>query len=449
MRIHHLTAWFLMGTAVCFFGGTGRAQSTGSTPDSATPDSKTAASGGLKDYLARTVKVTGSVRARWEATQGSDYTLTPADSYLLTRVRLGVAFQPTSFLRFFAETQDARVMGYNTKPPSSIDNPIDFRQGYVEVGVIEGPGAKLRVGRQDLTLGSGRLVTSGDWSNVTKTFDMFHAYITTKAFKLDLVGGSVVLADPNREDRDKPGEHFYAAYSALGKLIPHASIEPYFMAKTAMNVKSKDGKLGDADTLYGGMRLIGTIPGGFDYNGEAVREGGYYNHDVVQAFGYVAGGGWTLKRVSWKPHFNSDYVWASGDDNRKDGYHQSFDCLYGANQPLNSLTGQFGWRNLADWRAGVDFTPTKKLKVKVDYRDYWLATVQDGLYNGSGTRTVFDTKATSNHVGEGVDAMLIATVTPKTVVGIGVGNLAPGSYLKQAGKTSGFVYPFLYFTRQL
>jgi hypothetical protein len=449
MRIQQLTTLFLMGTAVYFFGGTGRAQSTGSTPDSATPDKATETPGGLKAYLERTVKVTGSIRARWEATQGSDFSLTPADSYVMTRARLGIAFQPTKYVRFYAETQDARVMGYQTKPPSSIDNPFDFRQGYVEVGIIEGSGAKLRVGRQDLFIGSGRLITTGDWSNPTKTFDVFRGSITTSFLKMDLIGGSVVLADPNREDRDKPGEHFYTAYSALGKLIPHASIEPYFMAKTAMNVKGKDGKLGNADTLYGGMRFIGTIPGGFDYNAEAVREGGYYGHDVVQAFGYVAGGGWTLSRVSWKPHFNSDYVWASGDDGRKDGYHQSFDCLYGANQPLNSMTGQIGWRNIADWRAGVDFVPAKKLKVKVDYRNYWLATVQDGLWSAGGTRTVFNTKATSNHVGEGVDAMFTATVTPKTTLGVGLGYLDPGSYLKQSGKTSGFVYPSLWFTRVL
>jgi hypothetical protein len=448
MRIRHLTTLFLMGASVYFFGGTGRAQSSASGPDSATPVT-TETSEGLKGFLARTIRVRGSVRSRWEATQGSDFTLTPADSYLLTRIRLGIAFQPTSFLRFFAETQDARATGYKTVPPSSVDDPIDFRQGYVEVGAIEGPGFKLRVGRQELTLGSARLVATGDWSNVTRTFDIFHGYVTTNFLKLDLVGGSPVLADPIRLDRNKPGERFYVAYAAMGKLIPRASVEPYFMAKTALNVMGKDGKLGNADTLYAGARLAGTVPGGFDYNAEAVREGGDYGNDVVQAFGYVAGGGWTLSRVPWKPRFSSDYVWASGDTGRKDGHHESFDYLYGINQPLNSLTGQFAWRNLADWRAGVEFDPWKKLKVKVDFRDYWLATVQDGLYNYCGTRTVFNTSATSSHVGEGVDALFTATVTPKTIIGVGVGYLDPGSYLTQSGKTSGFVYPFLAFTRQL
>jgi hypothetical protein len=123
--------------------------------------------------------------------------------------------------------------------------------------------------------------------------------------------------------------------------------------------------------------------------------------------------------------------------------------LYGANQPLNSLTGQFSWRNIGDWRAGVEFAPLKKLNVKVDYRDYWLATVQDGLYSTFGTETVLDKKATSSHVGEGVDALFTSQITPKTTLGAGVGYLAPGAYLIQAGKTSGFIYPIIFFTRQL
>jgi hypothetical protein len=441
-----------MGTSVYFFGGTGRAQSTGSTPDSATPDSQTKTEGGLQQYLARTFKVTASVRERWEAPQGKNFTVSPADSYLLSRARLGLAFQPTSFLRFFAETQDARAIGYKTTPPSNVDDPFDLRQGYVEAGSIEGNGVRVRVGREDMTIGSGRLVGVGDWGNDSKTFDVARGTITTGFLNMEIIAGSPVLPDTTRFDRHKPGEHLYVAYTTLKTILPGASIEPYFMAKTQDGtdaVKSKDGHLGNADTLYAGMRLIGTLPGRFDYSAEAVREAGHYSDDVVDAWGYVAGGGWTVNHADWKPHVSSDYVWASGDNGKKDGFHESFDCLYGLNQPLNSMTGQISWKNIEDWRAGVDFYPVKQLKVKIDYRDYWLASVQDGLYNSSGTRTVLDTKATSNHVGEGVDAQLILTLKVKTVVGFGLGYLSPGEYLKQAGKTTGFVYPAIYVSHKL
>lgn len=399
-------------------------------------------------FFERTMKFTGSVRARWEGTDGKDFSLTPADSYLITRARLGVAFQPVTWLRFSAEAQDAHAMFYKTSPGASVSNPFDLRQAYVETGAVEGNGLKVRVGRDDVQLGSFRLIGVGDWG-LTKTFDTAHATYTSTGFKLDVLGGSVVLADPTRMDRHKPGEHFYVAYSAFTKLIPGASVEPYFMAKTALNVKSKGGQLGDADTLYMGGRVIGKLPGGFDYSVEGVREGGGYSNDTIRAWGYVAGGGWAISKRGWQPHISSDLVYASGDSGIKDGRHQSFDFMYGLQQPLNSMTGQFSWRNIKDWRAGADFKPVKKLMLKVDYRNYWLATTMDGLYNSSGTRTVFNTKATSAHVGEGVDAQAILSINKKTLLGFGIGNIAPGSYLKQSGKTSGFVYPCLYLTRYL
>lgn len=156
-----------------------------------------------------------------------------------------------------------------------------------------------------------------------------------------------------------------------------------------------------------------------------------------------------INHYAWMPHISSDYVWATGDSGKKDGFHQNFDCMYGLNQWLNSMTGQVSWRNIKDLRAGVDFSPVKKLKIKIDLRDYWLATVQDGLYSTTGVRTVFEAKATSSHVREGVDTQLIYKPKAKTEIGVGFGNLVPGAYLEQAGKTTGLIYPTLWFTRKL
>jgi hypothetical protein len=434
-------AVFIIG-ATGFSGAVLRAQSPASTQPKTDGEKKP------KNYLQRTFTLSGQLRERWEGTEGSNFALTPAGSYDMSRIRVGLAYKPASWLRVFSEAQDSRVLFYQKTPPSSVDDPFDLRQVYVEAGALEGNGVRARVGRQELFMGSNRLICTCDLSNVTNTFDAARGTLTTSAFALDLIGGTVVLADPAREDRGKPGEHFYVAYSSFKKLIPDASIEPYLMAKTQFSVKSKDGKTGAADTLYAGGRIIGTTKGRLDYNFEGVREAGDYADDSIQAWGYAGGGGWGVSPALWKLHFSSDYTFASGNDGKNDGIHDQFDYLYGAQQPMNSLTGLFAWRNIEDWRAGADFAPLRKLTVKIDYRDYWLATVQDGLYSGIGTETVVNAKATSNHVGEGVDSMFIYAINGKTTLGTGVATLTPGAYLVQSKKTTGFVYPFLYFTRQ-
>ena len=96
----------------------------------------------------------------------------------------------------------------------------------------------------------------------------------------------------------------------------------------------------------------------------------------------------------------------------------------------------------------MDVSPTKKLKVQIDFRDFWLVNLQDGLYNSGGTRTVFNTKASNSHVGEEIDAQAIVTLSKTTTLAVGVGSVFPGAYLEQSGKTSGFLYPFVWLSRK-
>jgi len=440
---------FILASVVCFFGGNGMAQNIAQLPTSApaqvtpaTPKEKPE-----KGFLARSIKFSGSLRARWEATQGSDFSATTADSYLLTRARLGIAFQPIPWVRVFGEAQDAHALFYGVKPTGAVQNPIDFRQGYVQFGGIESKDSMFKAGRQELTLGSARMVDSGDWGNVTKTFEIVRGTIATHGVKADLIAGSVVLVDPNRMDRHKPGEHLYVSYLTFNSLLPNTSIEPYFMAKTQLNVKGKDGFLGNADTLASGVRVIGLLPGRVDYSIEAIHEGGGYADDTIGAWGDVTMAGWTISKQGWKPRLSADYSYAAGDSGRKDGSRGSFDSFYGTN-PFFSLTQVFGWRNLKDLRAGTDFTPTKKLKFAIDYRNFWLATLDDGLYNGSNVRIVKNNKATSAHVGEGIDAQCLFAVTSTTTLGVGMGSLIPGAYLEQSHKTTGFAYPYLRLSRR-
>src|SRR5579884_1826387 len=400
--------------------------------------------------LTHTVRLSGSIRERWEATDGDNFSATPAESYLLSQIRLALTVQPVSWLSFFGEAQDARVLFYQTNPGTSVSDPFDLHQAWVAVGKREGNGFFAELGRQELTIGSGRLINSTDtwWTNSARTFDVVHGSYATNLLRAEVVAGSVVQVDPTREDRHKSGDHVYAEYNTFGHLIPGATVEPYFFARTLVGVKSKDGRTGDMDTLAAGGRVAGRIPGRVDYSFEALHEFGGYASDRLNANGLVTGLGWTVVSSGWALRVSSDYAYASGDNGRKDGARETFDNMYGSNQPLNSLTGLFGWKNICDWRSGVDFTPRKALKLKVDYRDYWLASTQDGLYNASGTRTVLNSKATSAHVGQGIEVQGTLALAKNTLLGFGVGNLFPGAYLEQSDKTSGFVYPLVYLSQK-
>jgi hypothetical protein len=403
---------------------------------------------GVTNYFLRTFKLSGSIRERWEATDGP-FSVTPADSYMVSQVRLGVLFQPSDWLSFYAQAQDVRVLFYQTTPSNVFSNPFDLHQAWVSVGQPEGPGFYAKVGRQEMVIGSGHLLSTTDdwWTYTARDFDVVRGSYTNSVFRSELLAGSVILVDPNNPDEHKPGDHVYADYNTFPRLLPGASVEPYFIVRTSDNVKSKEGLVGNMDTLALGIRIAGTLPGHFDYNFEPVHEFGSYSSDRLDANGLLTGIGWTATQSRWKPRLSTDYTYASGDNGKKNGTRENFDNMYGFNYPMNSLTGQFGWKNVEDLRAGVEFAPWKKLKFKLNGRDFWLANTNDGLYNAFGTRTVFNPKATSAHVGEAVEMMATAALAKHTTIGFGVGTLFPGEYLKESNKDQAFIYPYLFWAQ--
>jgi len=399
----------------------------------------------LDAVLPNWLRISVTARGRWEDGV-TNMVGNVTDNYYLSRLRLDVQVKPVSWLSFYTQIQDARAMNYDKgQPAASMQDPLDLRLAYVQLGNSgEGSGQWIRVGRQEIQYGNQRIFGNGDWSNAGREFDAVRARYYRPGASAEFIAGSVVLQDPSRFDRHKPGEHFYGTYDTFDRIVPGASVEPYFFLKTTLNVAGETGSHGNSSEYVTGLRFAGKLPGRFDYALEALHEGGNYATDHISAFGAVYSAGWTVTRSHWTPRISADYDYASGDNNTKDGVRGTFDQMYGNPQPFFSVTGLFGWKNLREYREGIDFVPRKNVKIIVDYRDYNLATIQDGLYNGPGTRVFLNRKATSDHVGDGVETRIAITWPRAITTSFGVGALFSGTYLHQSAQYGTYLYP--YFT---
>lgn len=210
------------------------------------------------------------IRGRMEAPSGVSMVNSSSDTYYLSRIRVEIGIKPVSWLRFFAQAQDARVAGYNSAPaPTTIYNPMDLRQGYIALN-REGPvNVGLRAGRQELAFGGERVIGPADWG-MSRTFDAVDLSLGRGPWKADLFAGSAVLIDNTRFDRHKPGEHLYGAYGSIRKVLPEMNVEPYLLFKQTLLVKSEGGIVGDAIVVSPGVRVFGKAPGRLDYTVEVL-----------------------------------------------------------------------------------------------------------------------------------------------------------------------------------
>src|ERR1019366_7766511 len=182
--------------------------------------------------LPKWFRVGGQYKGRFEDDRGISFVPAANDTYYLQRVRILFAIMPTRWLRFVSEVQDSRNMFYGNRAfPAYTSDPFDLHQAYMEIGVPETTGFSVKVGRQELALGSMRLIGSGEWLNSGREHDAVRAAYNNveHGLKVEVIKANLVLVDPIRFNRDIPREHWYAVYGTAKKWIPNTSVEPYYM----------------------------------------------------------------------------------------------------------------------------------------------------------------------------------------------------------------------------
>jgi len=397
----------------------------------------------LQELLPGWLQIGGQVRGRFDDPRGIGYTADLSNRYYLERIRLDIALRPLAQLRFYVQAQDSRAWGYDNRAVlNSVQNPVDLRQGYVDYQSNESRGVQIRVGRQEMRLGAGRLVDSPEWSNVSRSYDAARLALFRPGVRVDFVAGSPVLIDQGRFDRHKAGEHLFAGYGSLTRLVPRGNLQPYLLARTSLYATPEIGQPGDAHLYTAGLRLDGRLPARFDYAVEVAKQWGTWANDRISAIGGMYSLGWAVRTAGGKPRLTLDAHHASGDGDAKDGTRGTFDQMYAGNHGFLGITDQFGWKNMRMVKGGLEVAPCRKCKVSTDFREMYLATTQDGLYAGNGTRSVLNRKATSRHVGSEADVTLSYQFNRVWSAAIGLGRVFAGAYLAQSPKGRDYTYPF-------
>jgi hypothetical protein len=268
--------------------------------------------------------------------------------------------------------------------------------------------------------------------------DAVKVEIGTSDATLDLFASSVVTIDPANPDHHHDGFNLHGAYGSFKRIVPRATVESYLLWKT-----------GNVSIWTAGFR-VAAMPGtpglhGFDYQSEIAKQwgsAGILKHSAVAGYAIL---GYSPGPRFWAPHLSAEYSHASGDPNPGSGTHRTFDQLFPTNHLFYGITDPVGWQNMNMGRVGLDAKPRKRLQLAVDYRQLWLASAQDALYNVAGGVAVRPRSGnTARHIGGEIDFSSTWAVSSQWKLGGGIGHLTAGEFLKENTKGSGQTFPFLF-----
>jgi hypothetical protein len=149
----------------------------------------------------------GEIRERYELLDHPGFGTGLADSrgYLLQRYLFSSDFHFGPRLRFFAEVQSAFEEGRTGGPRPTDYDPLEIHQAFVDWKIQDSgnEGVTLRVGRQEVGFGSGRLIAPAEGLNLRRSMDGARIAVRKGRLEWNTLGlrADATSGDHGRESR--------------------------------------------------------------------------------------------------------------------------------------------------------------------------------------------------------------------------------------------------------
>ncbi len=323
-------------------------------------------------------------------------------------------------------------------PPAAIDvNRGDLLNAFVDIKLFRfnDHNAYVRLGRQEMLLGSQRLISPLDWANTRRTFNGVRAFRQGEKFDVDLFWLQPVLINPTRFDSVDNNQNFAGAWTTY-RPKKGQFIDAYWLFLDNTN---KAARLGAPFAPFN-VHTLGTRYAGdknhWLWDVELMLQLGERGQQEIVAGASSLGGGYNFCKLPWNPTFWVYWDYASGDSNPNGGGtdFSTFNQLFPFGHYYLGWLDLVGRQNIHDINAHLWLYPQNWITVWLQYHHFELDQARDALYNAGGAALRRDpTGKAGTNVGDEVDLVFNFHLGPHSDILTGYSHLFAGSFLKNTG----------------
>ena len=348
------------------------------------------------------------------------------DIWFLNRTMLHAHLKVRNNLEVFGELNSSLITSKKNLIPVDKDE-LSVNQLFVRYYLTE--KLDVLVGRQNMRLGSGRLVDVREGPNVRLSFDMVQLTYTNERDKLN-----TFFAVPVRQ-REGVFDNDYLNYNETLTAIYYTrnwsnnnNTDIYILYKKE-GEKTWNKGTEDDQRISLGLRHFGNW-GRLNYNNEFVYQFGDFGPNTISAWtaSFKMGIPFEWLGQSFEFSFNTEAI--SGDADEEDNRLNTFDGLY----PRGAYFGRvarFGPSNLLDLHPSLeakigDFT------FDIDYVAFWRFSRNDGIY---GPPLILDYPALNDRrfIGHQIGTISAMEINQHIALEFETNIIFPGAFLVESG----------------
>ena len=347
------------------------------------------------------------------------------DDWLWTqRIALSAEGPLAPSVKASLKLQSALSSSAQTSPIDS--NVLDVRVAHLDLG---SDAHYLRIGRQELFLGTQRLIGTRDGTNVRRGWDGVRASTELGDWKLSVLAVALVEVVPKGVFNDRSDERRSLAGVYASGPTRAGNMDLYLLYAETDDRATIEG-LADQKRYSAGLRSFGER-GQIFWNWEAIYQWGEHGDLDISAWSLATNTGYRFE-TPWSPELMLSANIASGDGQSGDDKLGTFDALYPRGNYFSDAA-VLGPANFYNFNPYLTLSPSDRLNLSLDVNWFWRLEMADGVYGAPGNVLRRPGGSKSNFVATGASAGARYQINDQLSAEIIYAHNAPGDFISDTG----------------
>ena len=348
--------------------------------------------------------------------------------------------------RVFMTVAFDEFTGKYSRPAIDMD-VADGHEGFVEFGGNLHdlhPGWDVLVGRQEIVLGTGRLLDDNEGVNIRSAFDGVRVGYDKRKGRIDLIAVKPVEINMDAwDDVPNPSVSLWGLYASNLRWSARFMSDVYLFDYDAKAAAYGNQSAREQRRMIGG-RYFDRLPGeppraGFDYNIETGFQWGSFGNRSIRAWGAGANVGWTAPGPVWRTRFGFQADAISGDNGTPNRLG-TLNALFPRGAYFGPKFALIGPANLLAVQPQFVFHPLQNVTGEACWIWFWRESTRDALYSFENVPLRPANPSGARYIGSQPNLEIRWAISEHFLAALNLAGFVTGTFLQQSPPSKDIVF---------
>ncbi|RAV29004.1 alginate export family protein [Sinomicrobium soli] len=361
------------------------------------------------------------------------------DGFMLTRWLFHADLHLSEKIRVYGELQSALANSREVLVPVE-ENPLKLHQLFMDYKPFQETPITFRLGRQEVSYGSTRLISLRDAPNTRRSFDGIKVLFSEGNIKTDIFYLHAVVDKTGIfDDASSPDLRLFGAFSDIATAKEEMHFNFYFLGFYNKNALFYDGA--GTEKRYTIASRVFKNRGTWWYDLEGGYQFGSIGSRRISAWSIALATSYRFTSIKYTPEIGLKADLISGDKDNTDKTQQTLNTMFGPGAYFG-MAAPLAPSNLMDIHPDLKLRFSEKITLSCDYAFLWRYSRGEGIYRPNMVPFFEHNDASSRYIGSQISGVFFYKANKHLSLLTGLSWFNTGEYLREVSPGKNITFGF-------